>query len=90
MLTSAGSLVRWLGLTLFLLSLAGAASSSRARSSARAARGRREVAFRRSSVPFSVGLLFEAALYAANGLDQVQGALRVRHSAARPDAFGST
>jgi hypothetical protein len=62
---------RWLGLTLFLLALTGAVVLiPGALVGLIAARGRRQVAFSALAVPFSLGLLFEAALYAAAGLDQ--------------------
>ena len=80
---------RWLGLTLFLLTLAGAVVLiPGALVGLIAARGRREVAFTALAVPFSVGLLFEAALYAANGLDQFKERYAFAILPLVPIAFG--
>ena len=69
------SLVRWLGLTLFFLSLAGGVVLvPGAVVGLCSGRGRREVAFSALVLPFSIGVLFEAALYAADGGDSSRSA----------------
>ena len=83
------SLVRWLGLTLFLLTLAGGVVLiPGAVVGLCSGRGRREVAFSALVLPFSIGVLFEAALYAANGGDRFKERYAFVILALVPVAFG--